>query len=631
MSFLIPLGFLGLLGLVVLLLIYIIKPNYQNKLISSTYIWKLSLKYQKKRIPISKLRNVLLLLCQILVLCLCAFLLAQPIVMADAESNGSQKVIIIDASASMQSFCDGETRFERAIGRVRDYVDDVLNSNSTVSVILAGKEAEFVAEGITDADRDELFASLDDLLTDDTACTFGTADVDGAMVLAESITAYNEDSEVLFFTGKSYLNPGKVTVVDVSADGEWNVSIQNCSATLEEGFYTFSVEVVSYGRDVQLDLKCYVDPGENMNGKEYVQRVQLSGDIVRTIDFKTYLEDNVVNRISEFRSVRAYVSVEDNFTYDNSFTLYGGIKPTLGVQYYSSKPNTFFSAALMSIESSLRRRWDIDLDEVRGTNVPAVEGYDLYVFEDKMPADMPTDGVVVLVNPQSLPSQLNEVSLGQSVNGLQSLSSGDSQHPLLNYMDATKIQVSRFTELRINDPSVDVIMSCAGFPVVVASQKKSSGLKYVIISFSVNYSDISMTPNFATFVYNIFQYYLPSTFPQYVYDIYDTVELNSRVTEMEVVGPGVSETINVFPSKLYLDSLGSYTITQILYNGKVVENFFVKVPNKECNIVEVIDVLPEPVMLTKLGEVFDDLLVYFAAILVALLLAEWFLQSRTSI
>ena len=53
-KFLIALGLLGLLGIVALLLIYIIKPNFQQKLISSTYIWKLSLKFKKRKITIKK-------------------------------------------------------------------------------------------------------------------------------------------------------------------------------------------------------------------------------------------------------------------------------------------------------------------------------------------------------------------------------------------------------------------------------------------------------------------------------------------------------------------------------------------------------------------------------------------------
>ena len=53
MTLLTPLGLIGLLGVVALIIIYIIKPNFQQKFISSTYVWKLSLKYRKKKIPAS--------------------------------------------------------------------------------------------------------------------------------------------------------------------------------------------------------------------------------------------------------------------------------------------------------------------------------------------------------------------------------------------------------------------------------------------------------------------------------------------------------------------------------------------------------------------------------------------------
>ena len=46
MSFLAPLGFIGLLGVLALILIYILKPNYQQKFISSTFVWRLSQRYK---------------------------------------------------------------------------------------------------------------------------------------------------------------------------------------------------------------------------------------------------------------------------------------------------------------------------------------------------------------------------------------------------------------------------------------------------------------------------------------------------------------------------------------------------------------------------------------------------------
>lgn len=48
MKLLTPLGLLGLIGVVALIIIYLIRPNYQQKYISSTYIWKLSLKYKRR-------------------------------------------------------------------------------------------------------------------------------------------------------------------------------------------------------------------------------------------------------------------------------------------------------------------------------------------------------------------------------------------------------------------------------------------------------------------------------------------------------------------------------------------------------------------------------------------------------
>ncbi|MBR4835847.1 MAG: BatA domain-containing protein, partial [Clostridia bacterium] len=115
MSLLTPIGLLGLIGLIILIIIYIIKPNYQNKFISSTYVWQLSLKFQKKKIPLSNIRNILIFICQVLAIVSCALILTQPFIQAEKEETVKEKIVIIDASASMLTKTDGVTRFERAI------------------------------------------------------------------------------------------------------------------------------------------------------------------------------------------------------------------------------------------------------------------------------------------------------------------------------------------------------------------------------------------------------------------------------------------------------------------------------------------------------------------------------------
>ena len=101
MTLLIPLGLLGLLGVVALIIIYIIKPNYQQKAVSSTFIWKMSLKYKKRKLPTSTLRNLLLILCQVLILTTCAFILSKPSTLIKTQLDDSEVIIILLISIMM--------------------------------------------------------------------------------------------------------------------------------------------------------------------------------------------------------------------------------------------------------------------------------------------------------------------------------------------------------------------------------------------------------------------------------------------------------------------------------------------------------------------------------------------------
>ena len=92
MSWLVPLGFLGFLGLIVLIIIYIIKPNYQNKIISSTFLWHLSLKLKRKKIPVNTLRNILLFICQVLVITMATLILARPVIAGERKEELREKI-----------------------------------------------------------------------------------------------------------------------------------------------------------------------------------------------------------------------------------------------------------------------------------------------------------------------------------------------------------------------------------------------------------------------------------------------------------------------------------------------------------------------------------------------------------
>ena len=66
MSFLNPIGLLGLIGIPILILIYILKSKYQEYSVSSTFLWELSEKFLTKKSPLSKFSGLLNLILQIL-------------------------------------------------------------------------------------------------------------------------------------------------------------------------------------------------------------------------------------------------------------------------------------------------------------------------------------------------------------------------------------------------------------------------------------------------------------------------------------------------------------------------------------------------------------------------------------
>ena len=177
MSWLTPLGFLGLIGLIVLIIIYIIKPNYQQKVISTTFVWRLSLKYRKKRLPISKLHNILLFICQVLILTISALLLAQPVIYSTVVGDENEKVIIIDASASMQMTDGTSTRFEKAVDRARDVARQTMSNGGLISVVLADSTPEFVVQRASEDSAEDVYAALDSLLADGGKCSYGSADM----------------------------------------------------------------------------------------------------------------------------------------------------------------------------------------------------------------------------------------------------------------------------------------------------------------------------------------------------------------------------------------------------------------------------------------------------------------------
>jgi hypothetical protein len=192
---------------------------------------------------------------------------------------------------------------------------------------------------------------------------------------------------------------------------------------------------------------------------------------------------------------------------------------------------------------------------------------------------------------------------------------------------AESITVTRFREFTSADGYVP-LMYCQGKAVVMA--KNEPDQKIVAMSFSLNYSNFSMLLDFPLFMYNILEHYIPSTIEEYVFEVNDEISLNSRSEYLMITDPNNKETeLRTFPDTMLLKTPGLYKISQTPISGEEVsEYFYVKLPASESNITASEDALSNPFFVEREEIDNQDLLLYFALALVALLLAEWWLQSR---
>lgn len=258
MRFLNPNGLWLLLGVPILILIYIIRAQHEDRPVSSTYIWKLSQKFMKKRLPLQRFRTILLFALQLLAIVAAAILAARPGIV-----NGQVKdyILIVDASGSMQTVNeDGVSRFDRAVTQM-DLLSDEMKYGNRIAIIQATNEPSILLE--TSDSQSEVKLSLQNL-----KCRSGDMDFETAMNLAARLAWRSSNPQVILYTdlepAEELTIPERVTVINVAdTQREWDVSVKLTDAIVAEEYNrtTFVGNVISVGKNKRVSV------GLRLNGK----------------------------------------------------------------------------------------------------------------------------------------------------------------------------------------------------------------------------------------------------------------------------------------------------------------------------------------------------------------------------
>ncbi len=678
MSLALPLGLFALLSIVALIIIYIIKPNYQQKIVSSTLVWRLSLKYRRRRVPVSKLRNIILFIIQVLILALCSTIIAKPLILAEASEEYAEAIMVIDASVGMRlADSNGVTRFERAVDEVYEEVNSVLSQDDgVVTIIVAGQEAEYFLDRsrMTADNKAEILTALDEMkIGEDLDCSYGKGDLEGAMELVEKTLLSNPKARVLLYTARDsesgHIYRDRGTVVDVSSEeAEWNAAILSSRVEKIDNYYIFYAEVACYGAARELTVNCEITQEEaifNMNPITFYSETDMLTDeaYVYELEFRYAGSDGdnyVVGQepegesegrvktgsITEYISAHIYITTPqgdnvDNFGYDNDVYLYGGTRPEIKIQYVSSVRNPFLEGFLLTLQDVMQNSgvWEINYVSIptggAQSNYP-LEGYDYYIFENVVPKEMPIDGAVLLINPSSVPVGLG-VTIGHEftadVANPANLAASDVISPITQYMKPNRIMLTRFFQITdTGDFSVLLTIEQTGDPALL--YKNTVSEKIAILPFSLQYSDFSVWTDFPVFMMSLFNEFIPATLEGHLYEIGEEVKINSRSATVKVVNENYGsidgeKSYDSFPVTVSFDRVGTYSVLQTPISGQEIrDNLFVKIPTSESDVTQKLEIETNPFVLQIEEKKDTDLLVYFAAALVALLFAEWWLQIK---
>ena len=148
MHFLAPLAFLFAASIPVVIVFYLLKRKRVVKLVSSTLLWRKYLAETQASAPFQKLRKNWLLILQIILLTLVVFALARPYFATKAKP-AQLRVVILDASASMQATDETPSRFEKARAEALKWVDTLAGDDQMV-VLQAGANTEVKQSATTE-------------------------------------------------------------------------------------------------------------------------------------------------------------------------------------------------------------------------------------------------------------------------------------------------------------------------------------------------------------------------------------------------------------------------------------------------------------------------------------------------
>lgn len=556
MSFLYPIGLLGLLGVPILIIIYIIKNKYTEQTVSSTYLWTLSERFLKRKKPIRKIAGMLSLLLQIFAVVFLSVALANPVFVLPNAAH--DYCFILDGSGSMNIVQSGKTRLELAKEEIADVINESKNG-STYTLVYVGETTNVVYESL-----DEKKKAL--ALLDETSPTYLSANAADALNIAQDYFNENTALQTYLVTDKAYESCNNIQLVNVAQKQE-NYAVSRITyERTDENVFSVRTEVISYESDATLTVSFYAD-GNTVPTE--TRTVETGKALFTPVIFRYEAED--------FERFSVKISEKDALGSDNETILYNVDKENEYSALLVSDRPFFIQSIFESVSLA-------DVTVLPTERYEDQRGYDLYVFDTFAPQTLPDDGAVWFFNlAASLDktgfSYQNTVEIEEKSGAeIELVADGSNASiALTKDLNGKGIYISKYVKYGLMRNFTSVF-ELDGNPLVFSGTNEY-GNREVVFAFDLHDSNLPLLLDYITLSRNVLNYSFPTVVDKVDYYSGENAEINvvSGCKSIRIESPSGKISYldtNDETASFLLSEVGNYRITMTVGETPHVFNVF---------------------------------------------------------
>jgi hypothetical protein len=483
-----PLNLLWLLLLVpVIIFFYLLKLKRREMVVSSVLLWSRLVKDVQANAPFQKLKKNLLLLLQLLIAILAILALARPAFFT-RSLGGSNVVVVLDGSASMQSRDAGGTRFAAAQAAALKMVGD-MHGGDRMMVLLSGARTHRLT-GFT-SDKNELRRAISSAAPLDT-----TTNLREALLLAVSAAGsgiLSGGSRIYVLSDGAFgdldeldTRGSEVQFVKIGSrsDNVGVVAMDVRRSFKDEGGYQMFVAVRNFSPEAK---KCNLEFYRN-EALIDVRPVELP-PADKALGFSEKAE--VFNNIVEATGIlRARLDLNDDLEADNE--AYSQLSPRREVNVLLVTDGNLY----------LEKALNLDPHVKLSTSTPSAyngqTGFDVVVFENSGPAEVgPGAHLYINCGGPTAPVDIK----GKITNA--TILDWERAHPAMRYVKLSQLQMSEALTATRRPWGVTLAEHEQG-PALVVGEK--GGVKSAYVGFPLLKTEFPLRVAFPIFFNNMVQW-----------------------------------------------------------------------------------------------------------------------------